>query len=162
MRKPRWVEILVPFCVAVGLSTASVAGPSPVLRLRPPVSGCPVCELWLEYEDVILRAKQEVGPLEDGVLYFYHSADPSVIEPMIRFAHERSNLAETIRSDPAVRESLGGACGHGPGASTDIDLEISTSARGIFALIRSSDRATYTRLRFQAGRAVRSQIPVWF
>jgi hypothetical protein len=162
MQTRRFSGWLVFLILAGSIFMSTPGDPSPNLRLRPPVAGCPVCDLWLEYEDVILRAKQEVGPLRDGILYFYHSDEPSVIEPMIRFAHEREDLAEAIRADPDLINSLGGPCGHGPNAHADIQLQISTSARGIFALVTSSDPTTNTRLRFQAGRAVRSKIPVWF
>ncbi len=154
---------LATLLVAAGTGMAAIpADPAPTLRLRPPVTGCPICELWIQYEDVVLQAKQEVGPLENGVVYFYHSNQPSVIEPLIRFAHERVDLAEAIRTRPEVREQLGGPCGHRPAFSVGIRIEISTSARGIFALLTSTNSTTYTMLRFQAGRAVRSKMPVWF
>lgn len=153
-----WTTLLA----LAGVLLARPGDSAPNLRLRPPVAGCPVCDLWLQYEDVVLQAKQEVGPLKDGILYFYHSDRPSVIEPLIRFAHERADLMDRLQTDPELMEQLGGPCGHDSEARAEISMEISTSARGIFVLIRSPDPTTYWRLRFQAGRAVRSQIPVWF
>ena len=162
MQTRRFSGWLVFLILAGAIFAPTPGDPSPNLRLHPPVDGCPVCELWLEYEDVILRAKQEVGPLRDGILYFYHSEEPSVIEPLIRFAHEREDLAKAIRSDPDVLRRLGGPCGHGPSAHADIELQISTSARGIFALLTSSDLPTYRDLRREGSMAVVSKIPVWF
>ena len=71
-----------------GSPTLSAYGAPASHRLTPAVPGCPICDLWLEYEDIVLRTKQEVGSLKDGVFYFYHSDEPAVIEPLIRFAHE--------------------------------------------------------------------------
>jgi len=132
------------------------------LRLRPPVPRCPVCDLWLRYEDVVLQAQQEIGPLRHGVFYFYHASDPGVIEPLIRFALERAELEETLRADPGKRRSLGEVCGHQAHAALGIDLEISTSAHGIVALLTSGDRAVLEELRLEASRAMRGRIPVWF
>lgn len=143
--------------VAVG-----AAAQEPAPSLRTPVEGCPVCEIWLQHQEVVLRAKQEVGQLHDGVIYFYHSNDPAVIEPLIRFAYERRNLEAALDADPARREALGRACGHLPGNTARVRLEISTSARGIFALLRTSDPETFRILRAEAQRAVRSRLPVWF
>lgn len=162
MQTRRFSGWLVFLILAGAMFAPTPADPTPNLRLHPPVRGCPVCELWLEYEDVILRAKQEVGPLRDGILYFYHSEEPSVIEPLIRFAHEREDLAKTIRSDPDMLRRLGSPCGHRLSAHSDIELQISTSARGIFALLTSSDQATYRALLREGSKAVVSKIPVWF
>src|SRR5215813_6246612 len=67
------------------------------LRLKAPVPGCPVCDIWLHYENVVLQSQQEVGALHRGVFYFYHAEDPAVIEPLIRFAHEREELEARLR-----------------------------------------------------------------
>ena len=159
--KPKLLLILFLAVGAAGLSDNGLTQ-SAVNRLHPAVAGCPICDLWLQYEGVILNAKQEVGPLHNGILYFYHSREPSVIEPLIRFAHERVRLEEQLQSDEEFREQLGVRCGHGRMASLGIDLEVSTSARGIFALVTSENRKTLTRLRTQAERAVWGKIPVWF
>ena len=137
------------------------APPTSVLRLRTPVPGCPVCGLWLRYEDVVLKARQEVGGLEMGVFYFYHAEDPATIEGLIRFAHERAELETNLRKDAALRRSLGEVCGHRYHAGS-VHLEISTSARGMFALLTDQNPAMQAELRAEAGRAVRGKIPVWF
>lgn len=157
-------KLMLILCLIAGAAGLPGNGrtQSAVNRLHPAVVGCPICDLWLQYENVILKAKQEVGPLHNGILYFYHSGEPSVIEPLIRFAHERVRLEERLQSDEEFREQLGGRCGHGRIMALGIDLEISTSARGIFALVTSENRRTLTRLRTQAERAVWSKIPVWF
>jgi hypothetical protein len=43
-----------------------------------------------------------------------------------------------------------------------IRMEISTSARGMFAILRSSDPNAVGYLKWQAKRAVRSTYPLWF
>ena len=150
---------LLPACLPVGHGYA--APPTSVLRLRTPVPGCPVCELWLRYEDVVLKARQEVGGLETGVFYFYHAEDPATIEGLIRFAHERAELESKLRKSAALRRSLGEVCGHRYHAGS-AHLEISTSARGMFALLTDQNPAMQAELRAEAGRAVRGKIPVWF
>ena len=140
---------------------SAVASAQEPLRLKSPVAGCPVCELWLRYEDIVLEARQEVGALHQGVFYFYHAEDPGVIEPLIRFAHERDELEAKLRRDPALRRKLGEACGHRDHAGL-VHLEISTSARGIFAILTATDPGMLDELRTEAGRAVRGKIPVWF
>jgi hypothetical protein len=147
----------------VGLSDHSLpaAESSSPLRLKTPVPGCPVCDVWLHYENVVLETQQEVGALPQGVFYFYHAEDPAVIEPLIRFAHEREELEARLRQAPALRRRLGEACGHRYHEGL-VHLEISTSARGIFALLTADDPAMKNELRAEAGRAVRGKIPVWF
>ena len=147
----------------VGLShrpAPATESPS-ALRLKTPVPGCPLCDIWLHYENVVLQAQQEVGGLRQGVFYFYHAEDPAVIEPLIRFAHERDELETRLRQAPALRRRLGEVCGHRYHEGL-VHLEISTSARGIFALLTSDDPAMQNELRAEAGRAVRGKIPVWF
>ena len=150
--------------LAASLAAATSSGQvtSTNLRLAPAAEGCPVCDLWVQYEDVILRARQEVGPLASGVLYFYHSESPNVIEPLIRFANERAEMDEALTSNADLASRLGGSCGHALRLGGPVNLEISSSARGIFALLTSADDPTVKLLRAQAGRAVRSKIPVWF
>jgi hypothetical protein len=147
----------------VSLSDRSIpATESPsALRLKTPVSGCPVCDIWLHYENVVLETQQEVGALRQGVFYFYHAEDPTVIEPLIRFAHERAELEARLRQAPALRHRLGEVCGHRYHEGF-VHLEITTSARGIFALLTADDPAMQNELRAEAGRAVRGKIPVWF
>lgn len=157
---------LIPLAVlaALGATAATAAAPTDPqeLRLRPVVRGCPICELWLRYEDVVLQAKQEVAPLENGILYFYHSDDPAVIEPLIRFANERAHLEKELQENPELRAHLGMACGHTPNPVRPEHLEISTSARGIIALITTDDPTTLQQLRSQASRVVLSKLPLWF
>jgi len=157
---------LMPWAVlaVLGATAATAAAPTDPqeLRLRPVVPGCPICDLWLRYEDVVLQAKQEVAPLEKGILYFYHSDDPAVIEPLIRFANERARLQKQLEEDPDLRARLGLACGHTPNPVRPEHLEISTSARGIYALITTDDPTTLQQLRSQASRVVLSKLPLWF
>jgi hypothetical protein len=146
----------------VGLSDRPTpAQPTSPLRLKTPVSGCPVCELWLRYEDIVLESQQEVGGLHHGVFYFYHAEDPAIIEPLIRFAHERDELEDRLRHDASLRRRLGEVCGHRYHEGF-VHLEISTSARGMFALLTADDPGMQDELRTEAGRAVRGKIPVWF
>jgi hypothetical protein len=147
----------------MGLSyrCAPAADRPSALRLKTPVPGCPVCDIWLHYENVVLQAQQEVGALQKGVFYFYHAEDPGVIEPLIRFAHEREELETRLRQAPALRNRLGEVCGHRYHEG-HVHLEISTSARGMFALLTSDDPVMQNELRAEAGRAVRGKIPVWF
>jgi hypothetical protein len=130
-------------------------------RLLVAVPGCPICDLWKEYEDIVIRAKQEVAPLHNGVLYFYYSADPSVIEPLIRFAHERTKLADRLTQDETLRAQLGGPCLH-KRLYGSVHLEISTSARGIFAILTTDDPTMFGWLRDKARMATRRKIPFWF
>jgi hypothetical protein len=157
------VSALVLLAVALAVAIpGSGESQSERLRLRPPVELCPICKLWLRYEDVVLQAQQEIGPLRRGVFYFYHASDPAVIEPLIRFAIERAELEEKLRTDPQLRRSLGEVCGHQAHVALGIDLEISTSAHGIAAFLTSGDRTVQEELRLEASRAMRSRIPVWF
>jgi len=156
--------ILGALIAALGGSLSSAAAPTDPQRFRllQPVPGCPVCDLWLRYEDVVLQAEQEVAPLEHGVLYFYHSEDPAVIEPLIRFANERAQLQKRLAASPELRARLGLGCGHTPNPTRPERLEISTSARGIYALITTDDPTTLAQLRSQASRVVLSKLPLWF
>jgi hypothetical protein len=135
---------------------------APMVRPQLPTEGCPVCELWLEYEPVVLLAQQEIGDLENGIVCFYHASDPAIIEPLIRFSYERKNLEDRLARDPELRTRLGGRCGHALSETGPIDLEITSSARGIFALISSSDPSTAKFLKLQGKQAVLSRDPVWF
>lgn len=149
--------------LAQGTPPTPGTAPAPVTspRLLVAVPGCPVCDLWKEYESIIIQAKQEVAPLHNGVLYFYYSADPSIIEPLIRFAHERTKLADRLTRDEALRAKLGGPCLH-KRLYGSVHLEISTSARGIFALLTTDDPTMFGWLRDKARMATRRKIPFWF
>jgi hypothetical protein len=135
---------------------------APMVRPQLPSEGCPVCELWLEYEPVVLLAQQEIGELDNGIVCFYHASDPAIIEPLIRFSYERQALEDRLAGNPELRAQLGGRCGHAVSETGRIILEISSSARGIFALISSSDPSTAKFLKLQGKQAVLSRDPVWF
>jgi hypothetical protein len=127
-------------------------------ELRPAVAGCPVCDLWLRYREVILQASQEVGSLENGVIYFYHAQNPGVIEPLVRFAYQRAELEASLRGDPSLRARLGEACEHNLLGDGSVRLEISTGAHGFFAILTSADREIVSRLQEEASQAVRGRI----
>jgi len=154
------VGLLVVLSGTIGPAPRARAQDPPVTRLITPVRGCPICDLWLRYESNILRAKQEVGPIQHGVFYFYHSNDPSVIEALIRFANERDLLERDLARDPELRAHLGLACHHREDHQMAISLELSTSARGFLALRRSEVHGPM--LQSQAARVVRDKIPIWF
>ena len=126
--------------------------------LRPRVGGCPVCDLWSRYEPVVLQARQEVGKLENGVIYFFHADDPSVIEPLIRFAYEREEMETKVASDPSVRRRLGHVCGHDLLGSGRVRLQISTGAHGFFAILTSTDSTTVRMLQEEASKAARGRL----
>jgi hypothetical protein len=149
-------------CLVLAVAPPAAAQTSSEIHLRPPVPGCPQCAVWLEYESVILKADQEVAPLRHGVLYFYHSKDPAIIERLIRFAHERTYLADLLATDAGVREHLGEACRHREYAADPIELEISIGAHGFFALLLAGDEETLRKLRVDAQLAVKDKIPAWF
>lgn len=161
LRTALFAGAMTLYLVGLSQGAAPAAGPSSALRLKTPVPGCPVCDIWLHYESVVLEAQQEVGALQNGVFYFYHAEDPGIIEPLIRFAHEREELEVRLRQVPTLRRRLGEACGHRYHENL-VHLEITTSARGMFALLTADDAAMQGELRAEAGRAVRSKIPVWF
>lgn len=161
------VMIQIILILAIGLGFAGPAWAqseeAPAAnRLRLPVSGCPVCDLWLKYEDVFLRAKQEVGRLDHGVFYFHHSDDPEIIESLIRFAHERQSLARALETDESLRIRLGRSCGHSRVVADSIHLEVSTSARGALAILRSTDETYLSAIRKDAELATLSQVPAWY
>jgi|RhiMetdeSRZDD1v2_1073273.scaffolds.fasta_scaffold603223_2 hypothetical protein len=161
LRTALFVGVMTVSLVSLSDRSTPATESSSALRLKTPVPGCPVCDIWLHYENVVLETQQEVGAIRQGVFYFYHAEDPAVIEPLIRFAHEREELEARLRQAPALRRRLGEACGHRYHDSL-VHLEISTSARGIFALLTADDPAMQDELRAEAGRAVRGKIPVWF
>jgi len=151
--------VLVAGLCLLGVLPAAAA---PMFRPPNPTPGCPVCELWLEYEPDILLAKQEIGELPDGIVCFYHASDPDIIESLIRFAYARKALEERFDRDPELRRSLGVRCGHARSESAPVELEISTSARGFFAIVTSSDPYISNTLKVQGSLAVRNRLPVWF
>ncbi len=126
--------------------------------LRPVVIGCPVCDLWLRHQDLVLQANQEVGSLENGVIYYVHAENPSVIEPLIRFAYQRAELETEILRDPELRAELGEACGHHFLGDGTVRLEISTGAHGFFAILTSDDEEIVSLLKEEASQAVRGRI----
>ena len=67
-----------------------------------------------------------------------------------------------LRNNPAKRKALGEMCGHRDHDALGIDLELSTTARGILALLTAHSRSTLVELRTEASQAVRGKIPVWF
>jgi hypothetical protein len=153
------VALLLALLLACAGSALAPARDAPEeTSLRPLVSGCPVCDLWLEHENVILQASQEVGSLENGVIYFIHAQSPSVIEPLIRFAYQREELEETLRRDPALRSRLGDGCRHRLLGDDSARLEISTGAHGFFAILTSRNRAVVSRLQEEASQAARGRI----
>jgi hypothetical protein len=154
----RFVGVLVTILLGW---PASAQEPAPI-RLRDPVPGCPVCAIWLEYEATILKAEQDVAPLRNGMLYFYHAKDPATIERLIRFANERTYLEELLTSDAEVRAHLGEACRHREYAASHIELEIAIGPHGFFALLQSRNLETIQMLRVDAQRAIKDKIPVWF
>jgi hypothetical protein len=154
-----FLPLAAVFLLGVRAGTAQEETP---LRLRPAVPECPVCAIWIKYEDVILKADQEVGPLKNGVIYFYHAKDPAIIQRLILFARERTALQELIASEPGMVASLGVECRHREYAQLPIDMEISIGARGFFVILTSNDSNTVEKIRADAQRAVTKKIPVWF
>ena len=157
-----------PWIAAAALAGALALLPRPALPqsrppLRPFVEGCPVCDLWRAYENDVVQSRQEIGRLPDGVIYLYYSDRPSVIEPIIRFAYERGDLTLSLQGDAALRERLGGACGHNLAMNDpDYRLVLSTSPHGFFAILTSSNRTTVKLLHQEAQRSVRSSVAVRF
>jgi hypothetical protein len=121
----------------------------------------PVCALWTEFEDDVARARQEVGALSNGIIYFYHSEDPAVIEPLLRFAYRRQALADSLRG-AAAPEAPEAACGEGIWHTPPFDLEISTSAHGFFAILTSSRPDIVKHLQGLAAIAVPRRLAVRF
>jgi hypothetical protein len=133
---------------------AAVAAPA-AAQERPD----PVCALWMEFRDDVARARQEVGALANGIVYFYHSDDPAVIEPLLRFAYRRRALADSLTAQPAAGiPDCEDAIRHTP----PFDLEISTSAHGFFAILTSPRPDIVKHLQGLAAIAVTRRHAVWF
>lgn len=148
---------------ALWASSAAAETVAPERPGRPTVVvNCPVCRLWLRFENVVVRSKHEIAPLPGGVILFYHSDDPAVIEPLIRMANERVALAEALAADPALHARLGQACSHGVRDAAGIEITVTTSARGIFAIMTTGNSAVVRELRAAAQNAVRARVPLWF
>ncbi len=159
-----WATILV-----LALAPALVTVPPPAAaqspargELRPSVPGCPLCELWNRYQDWFLQAHQEVGSLKNGVVYFYHSDNPSVIEVLIRFAYEREALQTKLDADPELRQKLGRACGHDSMVDGTVRVEVSVAAHGVFAILTAPNRGTVRALQAEASRALRDRLTLRF
>jgi hypothetical protein len=160
----RALLLLLLSAVLAGPVSAVLAGPAlaqdPSFTPQAAEPGCPVCEIWVHYDGVIRRAGQEVGRLRQGVIYFYHSDEPEIIEPLLRFAYERQALVRSIQTRGP--HSLGRACGHALREESGITVEISTGARGFFAILTSERPETVTRLWSEAAKVVPEKTPVWF
>ena len=150
------------FCLLLGARTGVSSGQVPNAAERPTVPGCPVCDLWSRYQEVFPLARQEVGSLRRGVIYYYYSNDPSVAEPLLRFAYERQELATRLAAEPELRSRLGQACGHDVLGSNLVQLQISTGAHGVFAILTSDRESIIHRLHLEASLAVRSRTTVRF
>ena len=157
----RWIAFLA-LSLALTTLPGDVCGQDrpPV---RPVVAGSPLCELWSSAVEVIGAAEREIGKLPNGVITLYHAERPLVIEPLIRFAYERQELARRLEGDPDLAAKLGGACGHNlslmdPG----LHIEISASAHGFFAILTSENRTTVKLLHQDAKRSVQLNVPVRF
>ena len=137
------------------------------ILLGAPVSGqemssnspiCGVCTIWTEYEEVLNQADQEVAPLADGAVYFYSSDNFRVMEALQRFAYARLDLHQKNLDarHPRIRMDRGHTLQEG------VTLEITTSAHGFFALLRSENEETVAALKGEAMRAVRGRTLVRF
>lgn len=180
MSMPRRGPIRVWLPVLAGILALSPTAPGqnrpadPVVRpvapaqpdarhgLKPYVPGCPVCDLWEIDGAIFLQARQEVGALENGVIYYYFSDNPAVIEQLIRFAYERQELEAALRTDLGLRQHLGQRCGHAMQGSGAVHLEISTGVQGVFAILTSTGKIPVDRLKKEASDAVRDNLLVRF
>jgi hypothetical protein len=143
-------------------ATPAVAQPDARHGLKPYVPGCPVCDLWEIDGTIFLQARQEVGALENGVIYYYFSDNPTVIEQLIRFAYERQELEAALRTDLGLRQHLGQGCGHAMQGSGAVHLEISTGVQGVFVILTSTGKIPVDRLKREASNAVRDNLLVRF
>jgi hypothetical protein len=162
--------VLSPAAPGQDRPTAPVAGtgapvsaqPDARHGLKPYVPGCPVCDLWEIDGAIFLQARQEVGALDDGVIYYYFSDNPTVIEQLIRFAYERQELEAALRTDLGLRQHLGQRCGHAMQGSGAVHLEISTGVQGVFVILTSTGKIPVDRLKKEASDAVRDNLLVRF
>jgi hypothetical protein len=146
----------------LGARTGASSGQVPEPTLHRSVPGCPVCELWDRYAEVFPLARQEVGSLRRGAIYYYYSNDPSVAEPLLRFAYERQELAARLATEPELRSKLGHACGHDLLGSGLVQLQLSTGAHGVFAIVTSDRESIIHRIHLEASQAVRAKTTVRF
>ncbi len=152
------VLILIGFLALGPLAQAQNRPP-----LRPVVPGCPVCDLWSQYEGIVLEARQEIGKLPNGVVYLHYGERPAVIEPLIQLAYERAELLLRCGEDPALAARLGGACGHNlTQVDPDLTVEISPSVHGFFVILTSPTRTTVKIVHQDAKRSVQLAQPVKF
>ncbi len=151
-----------PAVPAVRPGAPVLAQPDARHGLKPYVPGCPVCDLWEIDGSIFLQARQEVGALENGVIYYYFSDNPAVIEQLIRFAYERRELEAALRTDRDLRQHLGQGCGHAMQGSGAVHLEISTGVQGVFAILTSTGKIPVDRLKKEASDAVRDNLLVRF
>ncbi len=144
----------------LALAPAGAQTPPPPGRIPGTVAGCPVCDLWNTNREVFLQAGQEVGSLQNGVVYYYHSDNPTVIEGLRRFAYERDRLSTRIRKDPDLQARMRmNNDYHGKLADGTVQVVISKEcAHGFFAIVTSDDPAMATLLHEQASRAVRGDL----
>jgi len=149
-------------CLLLGARSGVSSGQAATPTVREPVPGCPVCDLWERYAEVFPLARQEVGSLRRGAIYYYYSSDPSVAEPLLRFAYERQELAARLASEPDLRAKLGHGCGHDLLGSGIVQLQISTGANGFFAIVTSDRESIIHRIHLEASQAVRAKTPVRF
>jgi hypothetical protein len=151
--------------IALGwVSGALLVFPGRLAAQDAPAAGAappPVCALWMEFQDDVARARQEVGALSNGIVYFYHSEDPAVIEPLLRFAYRRKALADSLRALPPSDEAYP-PCGEGIWHTPPFDLEISTAAHGFFAILTSPRPEIVKHLQGLAAIAVPRRLAVWF
>jgi hypothetical protein len=137
-----------------GAAGAQEQDPAPYTVNLHGTPGCPVCRLWDEHRDSLLLALHEAAPLPDGVILFFYSDNFRVIEDIQRFAYERQAL-----------EASGAARAHTKLSRVDpeeLDLEITTSPHGVFAIITSENPSGAAALRGQTSASVRMRRIVEF
>lgn len=150
MLRPRRIPaLLAAAALLVGLRAgADPTGADPAGAPRT----CPVCDLWDRHEADLRQALVEVGALDEGVVYLFHSSNFRVIEALQRFAYER----QAIEEDGPVPEHAAGRHPDGPAPHTGpLSVQIATSSHGFFALLTTTDPARGRALREQASRAMR-------
>ena len=115
---------------------------------------CRTCLLWENYREDLAQATIEIGPLEDGAVYLFSSSDYRIIQRLQQFAHTRRSYAQNHLD--ADHPRIGLSQGH-LGTVSEVDLEISLSPHGFFALLRSPNPLTADRIREEASQAVRNR-----
>lgn len=145
-----WIAV-----TAVGLLLSGFQGDPPSDQEEPSPAVCGVCLLWERYEGELRQCTVEAGALEHGVVYYISSSSLTVVESMQRFAYERRRMEEEPAAQIHARH-------RGMGAPEDLRLEVTTSARGFFALLTAADPAVIRFVREEASFAVRSHRPPRF